>query len=123
LNGGRSTGRRPDLTSEHFALNWQRKAMLAGSPVLTLAVAKRLLPRAIDRNSVKRVAREAFRSWGRAGAASIAEPRAETDARVTLVFIRLRKRSSQWNEMPAAARKRLWRSEIDSLLSAVPPAS
>ena len=83
--------------------------VIAGAPVMTLAVAKRLLPRAVDRNTVRRIAREAYRSWHRT---QLGLP--------AVIFIRLRRRSADWMTMPDGQKKRLWRSEIDSLLTAVP---
>ena len=51
---------RPGVRSEHFNLHWK---LLEGLPgVLFLAIPKRLLARAVDRNAVRRVAREAWRS-------------------------------------------------------------
>ena len=51
---------RPAIGSEHFDLRWK---MLGRSPgVLLMAVPRRVLPRAVDRNAVRRVAREAWRA-------------------------------------------------------------
>lgn len=51
---------RPGVRSEHFSLHWR---VLEGPPgVLFMAIPKRLLARAVDRNAVRRVAREAWRA-------------------------------------------------------------
>lgn len=51
---------RPVIGGEHFDLRWK---MLGSSPgVLLMAVPRRVLPRAVDRNAVRRVAREAWRA-------------------------------------------------------------
>ncbi|RPH64667.1 MAG: hypothetical protein EHM83_07835 [Burkholderiales bacterium] len=57
---------RPGVVSEHFSVHWR---VLAGAPgVLFMAIPKRLLSRAVDRNAVRRVAREAWRAAALAGA-------------------------------------------------------
>ena len=57
---------RPGVRSEHFNLHWK---VLEGHPgVLFLAIPKRLLARAVDRNAVRRVAREAWRGSALEGA-------------------------------------------------------
>lgn len=51
---------RPGVRGEHFSLHWR---VLDGPPgVLFMAIPKRLLARAVDRNAVRRVAREAWRA-------------------------------------------------------------
>lgn len=51
---------RPAVRGEHFSLHWR---MLPGAPgVLLMAIPKRLMRRAVDRNAVRRVAREAWRA-------------------------------------------------------------
>jgi len=53
---------RPGVRSGHFSLHWR---VLAAPPgVLFMAIPKRLLARAVDRNAVRRVAREAWRAAG-----------------------------------------------------------
>lgn len=57
---------RPGAFGEHFVLHWK---VLAGPPgVLLMAIPKRLMPRAVDRNAVRRVAREAWRAASLASA-------------------------------------------------------
>jgi RNase P protein component len=49
------------VATEHFSLSWRN--LSAGLPgVLHTAVSKKLLPRAVDRNRVKRLMREASRA-------------------------------------------------------------
>ena len=51
---------RPGVGSEHFKIHFR---ILADPPgVLFMAIPKRLLARAVDRNAVRRVAREAWRA-------------------------------------------------------------
>ena len=55
-------GFRKALRSSHFLLHWRtRTAAEAQDPRLGLVVAKKLLPRAVDRNLIRRLAREHFR--------------------------------------------------------------
>ena len=81
------------------------------APVLMLAIGKRLLPRAIDRNRVKRVAREAWRLR------VLAQPAL---ARELSVFIRLQKRPAVFGKLPDRQVKAALRLEIDSLLDRLP---
>ncbi|MCL4184116.1 MAG: ribonuclease P protein component [Burkholderiaceae bacterium] len=61
---------RPVIGSEHFDLRWK---MLGQPPgVLLMAVPRRVLPRAVDRNAVRRVAREAWRAATLGGAPVVA---------------------------------------------------
>ncbi|MBN9428167.1 MAG: ribonuclease P protein component [Burkholderiales bacterium] len=53
---------RPVAAGEHFHVHC--KPLPAGSGVLLMAVPKRLLARAVDRNLVRRLAREAWRGAG-----------------------------------------------------------
>ncbi len=56
---------RPGVRGQHFNLQWR---VLEASPgVLFMAIPKRVLARAVDRNAVRRVAREAWRSAGAGG--------------------------------------------------------
>lgn len=71
-----------------------------------LAVAKRLLPRAVDRNTVRRIAREAWRHSGCAGTGVSA-------------FIRLARVTPAWREVGDRARKRAMRDELDRLLASL----
>jgi RNase P protein component len=110
--------RRPNLFSEHFSLSWVMEASarddadptqpLAPHRLLAMAVGKRLLPKAVDRNAMRRIAREAWR------------------VRVQVLcpiraLLRLRSTAPEWASMPMAARKRSWRLEIDALLARLKP--
>ncbi len=102
--------RRPDLTSAHFSLAWTTVTSgdlppaRAARPLLALAVAKRYLPRAVDRNAMKRVSREAWRARLR----QVAGP--------SHALLRVRQAPPEWRALPDGQKKRLWRSEIDALL-------
>ncbi len=89
-------------TTEHFGVSLIRHA---DASRLGLSVPKRLLPRSVDRNALKRVAREAWRlqAWPEPGRPDVA-------------MIKLRSRSPQWPSMPRGALKRAWRTEIDTLI-------
>jgi RNase P protein component len=97
---------RADSTTEHFGVSLRRRT--PESPAgcrLGMSVPKRLIAGAVDRNLLKRVAREAWRlaDW-------------PVDARPERAMIRLRRRSDGWRAMPRGALKRLWRSELDLLV-------
>lgn len=65
------------------------------------AVPKKLLPRAVDRNAFRRVGRESWR----------------VHADVTLAgLLKLRSLDPAWKAQSLAARKKLWRAEMDGLI-------
>lgn len=70
-----------------------------------MAIAKKQLPRAVDRNALRRVMREAWRA-------------ARPDPTLS-VFVRLTRASPAWREVGARARKRAWRTEFDELLASL----
>lgn len=107
--------RRADLVSAHFALAFVVTLVPPGtrplgrrfaSPRLGFAVPRRQLALAVDRNALKRVAREAWRlaPWGDA-------------ARPALAMIKLRRAEPEWRAMPAARLKKVWRAELDELVA------
>ena len=98
---------RADSSTEHFGVSLCRHAENPGSGLsrLGLSVPKRLLPHAVDRNTLKRVAREAWR-------AAVWAPASTPD----LAMIKLRRRRSEWLQQPRGALKRAWRSELDLLI-------
>ncbi len=71
---------------------------------LGFSVPKRQLARAVDRNALKRVAREAWRHarWG-----SIRPPGA--------AMLKLRRADGQWKSTTRGALKKAWRAELDEL--------
>ena len=73
---------------------------------LGFSLPKRQLARAVDRNSVRRVAREA---WRHAGWVSGQMPAA--------AMIKLRRAEPTWREIGRPALKKLWREELDQLLA------
>lgn len=104
--------RRTDLSSAHFGLGYQmiEPAPDTGqAPVraqrIGISAPKRQLKRAVDRNALKRVAREAWRlaGWPPAG-------------RPQVILLRLRRAEADWKTMGRAALKKAWRAEIDELL-------
>lgn len=84
---------------------------LLRAPVLALAIGKKLLPRAVDRNRVKRIAREAWRHRV-AGEPAL--------ARELSVFIRLARRPAVLDPVCDSGKKRLLRAELDGLLAMLP---
>lgn len=77
-----------------------------GPVCLGFSVPKRQLARAVDRNSVRRVAREA---WRHAGWTPGQMPAA--------AMIKLRRAEPAWREIGRPALKKLWREELDQLLA------
>ena len=101
--------RRPDLVSEHFALALIMRApldALSRPARLGFAVPRRQLARAVDRNALKRVAREAWRQarWIGARAPAVA-------------IVKLRRADPIWKQASHRALKRTWRAELDSLFA------
>jgi ribonuclease P protein component len=104
--------RRPDLSSAHFGLSYlvaedvePRSAQPQSRGRLGFSVPKRLLARAVDRNALKRVAREA---WRHASWSGIVCPGA--------AMIKLRRVEPEWRKTPRSALKKAWRSELDELI-------
>ena len=112
---------RPAALGEHFAMHWKAlpQAAAGDSPndsavgaasaarstgVLFLAVPKRQLARAVDRNLVRRIAREAWRAAGLA-------------CRPIAVFVRLRKRPDWFAAAGVRQKRRLLRAELDGLFA------
>ena len=107
--------RRPDLSSGHFGL-----VIVTGRPLspgqtldrhplpeaLGFAVPKRLVKGAVERNALKRVAREAWRaaSW-------------PAKHRPVRALIKLRRAEGEWKQMPIRTLKKVWRTELDELLA------
>jgi len=79
---------------------------------LQFAVPKKLLKRAVDRNAVRRVARESWRA-----AILRAGDSFKLGTGVHEVRIRLLSRPKSLAELSRPARKRFWRVELDQLLS------
>ncbi|MFT3800780.1 MAG: ribonuclease P protein component [Burkholderiaceae bacterium] len=115
-DGPRTGSRSRTLNGPHIQVKWRPAAPAGRSadpkalqPVLMMAVAKRLLPRAIDRNRFRRVVREAWRARTRGAVRPAAS-----------VFVRLMRRSDVWRTLPDGQLKRAWRDEVDRLFAAVP---
>ena len=105
----RRRGRGP-VASAHFTLSRRTPVPDGGNAlptgdVLLMAVPKRLLKRAVDRNTLRRVAREAWRA-----ASGHDRPRSPA-------LLRLARRPAGFDTLTQRARKRLWREEIDELLA------
>lgn len=106
--------RRGPLASTHFMLSRRFPAPAGGArsasagpagDILLMAIPKRLLKRAIDRNTLRRIAREAWR-------AGLNRSRPRSPA-----LLRLVRRPVDFDGLTHRARKRLWREEIDELLA------
>ncbi|HWS73970.1 MAG TPA: ribonuclease P protein component [Quisquiliibacterium sp.] len=107
--------RRADVSSAHFGLAFlmtEAGGLVAPaarpSSRLAMSVPKRQLKRAVDRNALKRVAREAWRlaPWGDC-------------ARPQVVMVKLRRSEAQWKTTGAASLKKAWRAELDQLFSSL----
>nr|WP_272486674.1 ribonuclease P protein component [Zeimonas sediminis] len=99
---------RPGAVGEHFVMHWKplpaSHAGAACAGVLFLAVPKRQLARAVDRNLVRRIAREAWRAAG-------------LSALPLAVLVRLRRRPDWFAEAGVRRRRQGLRQELDSLFS------
>lgn len=92
-----------------------------------MAIPKRILRRAIDRNTVRRIAREAWRASvssvagaagaQRAGVPGDATPGPARAAKPRTVLLRLMRRPERFAALGYRARKRLWRAELDALFA------
>ncbi len=95
---------RPDSHESGVAPGSERTLRPRPAGRLGFSVPKRQLARAVDRNALKRVAREAWRHarWG-----SIRPPCA--------AMLKLRRTEAQWKSTPRGALKKAWRVELDAL--------
>jgi hypothetical protein len=114
--------RGPLLRSEHFTLALPRTSGTESPDIqgieLLMAIPKRQLKRAVDRNTVRRVAREAWRAAARPAATdepAHALPAQEVASRSAL--LRLVSRPQGFALLAQGARKRLWRAELDHLIT------
>jgi len=110
--------RRVDLSSAHFGLAYQMReedvafsanvidVLRTTRDRISISAPKRQLKRAVDRNALKRVAREAWRHapWSACG-------------RPQVMMLKLRRSEPDWKTMGRQALKKAWRAEIDELLA------
>lgn len=105
--------RRADLSSAHFGLAFMMTeadglvtSIHQAKGRLGMSVPKRQLKLAVDRNALKRVAREAWRlaPW-------------DGLPRPQVVMVKLRRSESQWKTTGRAALKKAWRAELDELFA------
>lgn len=118
--------KRVDIASAHFGLAFSTgslpSALADGDSVpdrpgpepravrrLAISVPKRQLRRAVDRNMMKRVAREAWRltDW----------PSTDRCAPELRAMLKLRRSEPEWKTMGRGPLKKAWRVEIDALLA------
>ena len=78
----------------------------SGTRALGFAVPRRQLKRAVDRNALKRVAREAWR-----------HARWEGVERPAAAMLKLRRAEPSWESTPRGALKKAWRAELDELFA------
>ncbi len=95
-------------------VNTKVLADFAAGNRIQFAVPKKLLKRAVDRNAVRRVARESWRACFR----QIRAPE-RFMSKQHQIRIRLIARPSEFMSMSRPARKRFWRVELDQLISQV----
>ena len=113
---GELARRRVDLSSAHFGLAFMpvSQAVPGGDQSLesgraparfAVSAPKRHLKRAVDRNTLKRVAREAWRlaDW-------------PAGCRPQVAMLKLRRTDPEWKTMGKSAIRKGWRAEIDALL-------
>jgi len=113
---GELARRRVDLSSANFGLSFMPvvaeqvapDALGVAAPIaprFAVSAPKRHLKRAVDRNTLKRVAREAWRlaDWPVGG-------------RPRVAMLKLRRTDPAWKTMGKSAVKKGWRAEIDALL-------
>lgn len=102
--------RRVDLSSAHFGLAFQQSETPDDTAAVrgfrfAISAPKRQLKRAVDRNALKRVAREAWRlaAWPETGRPQVA-------------MLKLRRSEPDWKTMGRPSLKKVWRAEIDELV-------
>ena len=113
---GELARRRVDLSSAHFGLAFMPVSQSVpevdpspqsghASARFAVSAPKRHLKRAVDRNALKRVAREAGRlaDW-------------PAGCRPQVAMLKLRRTDPEWKTMGKSAIKKGWRAEIDALL-------
>ena len=91
---------RPVASTACFGLH--RQPLPADGPVLLMSVPRRVLRRAVDRNVVRRIARESLRAQRR-GACGLA------------LMLKLKRVPQGFDVMASRARKARWREELDRL--------
>lgn len=113
---GELARRRVDLSSTNFGLSFMPVlaedtapdavgVVASDAPRFAVSAPKRHLKRAVDRNTLKRVAREAWRlaDW-------------PIGMRPRVAMLKLRRADPAWKTMGKSAVKKGWRAEIDALL-------
>lgn len=102
--------RRVDLSSAHFGLAFQQSEAPDDTGAVrgcrfAISAPKRQLKRAVDRNALKRVAREAWRlaPWPETGRPQVA-------------MLKLRRSEPDWKTIGRPSLKKVWRAEIDELV-------
>ena len=94
---------RPVASTPLFGLH-RRPIGLAGEPILLMSVPKRVLRRAVDRNTVRRLARESLRERRGQAAGSA-------------LFLRLKRQPTGFDALTQRARKTVWRAELARVFS------
>lgn len=87
-------------TSEHFLITWRRPASETQAG-LHMAISKKLLPRAVDRNRVRRLIREAVR---------------HVHPLPVLLMVRLMSKPRELIEVTRQRSNRMLRAELDTVL-------
>jgi RNase P protein component len=104
---------RPGAVGENFVMHWKSLPPMSvpgadasgtSAGILFLAVPKRQLARAVDRNLVRRIAREAWRAAGLA-------------RRPVAVLVKLRRRPDWFAQAGVRRRRAGLREELDALLA------
>ncbi len=115
-SGQHKSRKRAKFISTHFVISIDKSShptSAAANPgaasgvTLIMAIPKKVLRRAVDRNAVKRVVREAWR---------VAQPSGPIHG-LGRVHVRLTGRPADFATLGRPGRKRLWRLEFDELLA------
>lgn len=120
--------RRSEQATEHFSVSSTMVPVPVRYP-LRISVPKKLLPRAVDRNLVKRIVREAWRAVAKrapdrathegtsaATPSAMPMPAPTVHALAPSLLVRLRTRPAVFADGGVTARRRLLRTEVDRLL-------
>ena len=94
---------RPVASTACFGLH-SRPADVPDVPVLLMSVPRRVLKRAVDRNTVRRLARETLLTTGR-------------QASGCALLLRLKRMPTGFDALSQRARKAAWRAELSRLFS------
>lgn len=103
VNAGVLLKTRPVASTTCFGLH-RRLMGTQDKPILLMSVPRRVLKRAVDRNTVRRLARESLRA-------------AREQASGCALMLRLKRTPTGFEALSQRARKATWRAELERLFS------